>query len=261
MNGITEEYPGLPWEHYLVKCRTHGFRCLKCSLVGDDATALREKACKIPRPNQPGSASASPTPSATPSQAAMMGASAAVVGTELAVLGCSQRADMEREKAELEKLEKELAQQIETQAIKELEEQLAELELEEQIAEYQVYETEEQMLTRALRESLEEARAFDDIFDDGCPGLGDAAGECDERASREVMPMTNDMPPPPPVEKRKKPVEPSTMPSPKKSKVTADKPDEIPVLSPKSQKPYQKFWSRFVATPQMCNRAGPTSSN
>eukprot|EP00438_Fugacium_kawagutii_P035911 Skav206068 [mRNA] locus=scaffold288:586129:593113:- [translate_table: standard] len=181
-----------------------------------------------------------------------MGASAAVVGTELAVLGHSEWvATMEKEKAELEQLEKDLAKHIEMQEIKELEEQLAELELEEKIAEYQVYETEEQMLTRALRESMEEAEAL--VFGDSCPGLDVAAGERDE-----VKPVTDNMPPPPPVEKRTKPVETSTMPSPKKSKVDQAKPglkaDEIPVLSPKSQKPYQKFWSRFVATPQMCIR-------
>ena len=43
MDGeAADSHPGEPWEHYIVKNREHGFKCLKCGKVGY-VTNIREQ--------------------------------------------------------------------------------------------------------------------------------------------------------------------------------------------------------------------------
>lgn len=144
-----EEFPGEPWDHYLVKDKTHGYKCLKCNRVGNDATHLREQSCKIPVPMKV-SSSAPATPSLSG-----IGCSAAVVGRELSMKQLS-KSDIEKEMEELQALEKQLHDVLVVQEAKEVAEAQELSELEEQMRELRMYETEEEQLQKALSESLEE---------------------------------------------------------------------------------------------------------
>jgi len=251
-----QEFPGQPWEHYLVKDRARGFKCLKCSKMWHDVSEIRAKPCKIPRPEP------EQCPSPLARATAAHGASAAVVGEELATLGCSELATfgrLEREKAALEEENQKLMELLAIQELHELELELQEAELEAQIQEYNFYESEEAQLSRALRESLEE----DQILEANVPEiLGKKSQPVTESTPTGSTPTpsayvseaaaeSDMMPPPAPVgSKRKEPEkgdEPTTA-MPKKAKLNSD---ELPLLSPDEQKPYQKYWSRFVATPQI----------
>eukprot|EP00438_Fugacium_kawagutii_P018657 Skav210088 [mRNA] locus=scaffold1510:249316:251576:- [translate_table: standard] len=231
----TEDFPGEPWEHHLAKHRPHGYKCLKCSLVGKEVDEIRKQQCKISKPQPVAPVPA--TSSGPTSSASVVGASAAVVGVELAKLGLATLADAEKERVALEKVERELAQKIEAQEWYALQLELEEAELEAQELELELYETEEQQLERAIKESLEEN------------GVTPAA-ELSKVAASE-------MPPPAPKRKRLRLLrdipEPVENPS-KMSKTNEPHDVELPSLSRAETKLYQAYWARFVATPQNGHR-------
>ena len=76
------EFPGEPWEHYIVKSLGKGFACKKCQKVHKDCSKLRELECVVPKPSV-----SKPPPTSTndaPLGSLGVGASAAVVGTRMA---------------------------------------------------------------------------------------------------------------------------------------------------------------------------------
>ena len=248
-----QEFPGQPWEHYLVKDRTRGFKCLKCGKMWHDVSELRAKPCKIPRPEP------KPCPSPLARATAAHGASAAVVGKELATLGCSEVATLEREKAALEEESLYLMELLAIQELRELELELEEAELEAQIMEYNSYESEEVQLSRALKESLEEVQILEahvpEILGkeskpvtESTPTLSTPtpSAHVSEAAAEPDM-----MPPPAPVGSKRKEPEKGDQPTTAMAKKAKVDSDELPVLSQEEQKPYQKFWARYVATPQI----------
>ena len=137
-----EDFPGERWQHYFVKDRAHGFKCLKCSLVGRDISDLRDKDCKIPRPSgpSPSPTSTAPTSPAPTSTSALhpnaLGASAAVVGEKAALDGAATR--VLEEMRQLERVERDLAHELEYQALLEEEESLELAMLESELAQLEL---------------------------------------------------------------------------------------------------------------------------
>ena len=245
-------FPGKPWEHYIVKDKAHGFKCLKCKLVGY-VSDIREKDCTL---LPPGKHEAPPTTEPTTISTGSDGlvASAALVGEKQAKAGVIANPptlvptvtvstltttrdferDLEREIAALVALEAEL----EYQAMLEEEEQAELAELDSQIKELETYMTEEEQLERALQESLQEAK--------------------EREAEETVAKLTKKRPLSmgevgclePPAKKT------CAAPDPKKEPKGTD---QIPELDPKARKIYKDYWARFVATPQNNGRSSTAS--
>lgn len=234
-----KDYPGEPWEHYILKNKVHGYQCEKCGLCGQ-VEEIRSKQCTIPPP-QSHSAEPSP-PSSSLSIATTSGASAAVVGREAALAGLAHIAakaaadappvgasgnqvppgDIEKEIAELEVLERKLKCCLEEQDLMEEYEALELQELEAQITQLEQSLSEEEQLERAIRESLEEHHARE----------AEAGGDVPEP----LVDKSAGIAKPPVVE-----------PTPPK---LPDDPAKIVPLDPKARSLYVNYWSRFVATPQ-----------
>ena len=242
-----EEFPGEPWEHYLVKNRPRGYKCLKCFLVGADTEVIRSQGCKIPKP-----VPVVPSPPAPPSDSIIaLGASAAVVGVEMAVKGCAQHAALEVETKYIEQLEIQLAEEVELEQLLEeelrLEEEALQLEIEELMEKYQNLGEEEQNLGEEEQLQMAISRSLEDS------SLGDSP----EPVATE--PVAKGVPPKPEVAEHpvgvKGPcvmesLEPKKNPPRKMKRKLEIKDDEIPELSPEIQKKYRSFWGRYVATPQ-----------
>ena len=156
-----EDLPGEVWEHYIVKDQVHGYKCTKCGLTGH-VSDIREKGCKVPKPG----AEAIPPP--VPKETAGLGASAAVVGREAALKAQTEiateapaatqdvvadaeadEAALQKELADLEKMEEELLMQELLQEEFELSNLEAQL-----LAECGVEDEEEKGLQQAVLESL-----------------------------------------------------------------------------------------------------------
>ena len=155
-----EEFPGEPWEHYLVKDRPRVYECLKCCLVDADTEKIRSQQCKIPKP-----VPVVPSPPAPPRESIIaLGASAAVAGVEMAVRGCAQHAALQEEAKYLEQLEIQLAEEVELEQLLEeelrLEGEAVQLELEELMEQYRNLGEEEQVQI-AIRRSLEDSSLGD----------------------------------------------------------------------------------------------------
>ena len=188
-------------------------------------------ACKIPPPSQPSTSS----PSDAAKSSLVVGASAAVVGREAALQGVQSLSipdsgdgleaeapltsvgDLEKEMVELEALEQEL--QAQQQALEEEDRDALEIqELDRQILEL---ELEDQQLQHALNESAAMANGV------RIPETIDGH-DC----------------------RKQKPAKPA--------RKLADHHDDdykILPLEPKVKKLYEKYWSRFVATPQNHGRS------
>ena len=246
-----EEYPGEPWEHYLVKDWTHGFKCLKCSKVGY-VTDIRQRDCNIPRPKE----HVPPIPIPPSFDVVHLGASAAVVGEEMAKLGCAERSALEVEVEQLARLEEQLAMEIELQELKEAEEKLEMEELERQLQELELMQVEEMQLDQALQNSAADA-AKHDLQEKG------ERSDLASASPTEVVPKPLAAEPLPVTVAASKPVDGSlrkrlrplttleALPSPlEESESKKMKHDDLPVLTDAAKKSYRAYWTRFVATPQ-----------
>lgn len=234
---------------------THGFKCLKCSKVGQVAN-IRQRDCNIPRPKEH-------VPPIPPSlDVAHLGASAALVGEKMAKLGCAERSALEVEVEQLASLEKQLAMEIELQELKEAEEALEMEELERQLQELELMQVEEMQLDEALRGSAEDA-AKHDLQEKGERSDLASASPTEvvpKPLAAEPLPVTADA-----LSSKRKRLRPLTtleaLPSPleepesKKMKHA----DDLPVLTEDAKKSYRAYWARFVATPQNRSLASVSS--
>lgn len=236
-----EDFPGERWQHYFVKDRAHGFKCLKCSLVGRDISDLRDKDCKIPRPSgpSPSPTSTAPTSPAPTSTSALhpnaLGASAAVVGEKAALDGAATR--VLEEMRQLERVERDLAHELEYQALLEEEESLELAMLESELAQLELLEKQSAFETSSRGPPPASAPLPSMVVPAEAPpaaSVPKAGDEVDDRkGGKRPWPKPDLMPPP------KKPL-----------LLNPTKADELPPLSPSSQDRYRSYWSRFVATPQ-----------
>lgn len=224
---------------------------MKCSLVGRDISDLRNKDCKIPRPTGPSPTSTAPTSPAPTSTSALhpnaLGTSAAVVGEKAALDGAAAR--VLEEIQQLERVERDLAHELEYQALLEEEESLELALLESELAQLQL---------------LEKQSALETPDSDRSPGPPPASAPMPsmvvpaEAPPAASVPKAGDE-----VDDRKGEKRPcpkpdlDLMPPPKKPLLlNPTKADELPPLSPSSQ-------ARYVATPQNHHGrqavVGPTS--
>ena len=237
--------PGKPWEHYILKDATHGYKCSRCLLTGH-VSDIRDKPCKVPAPT---SSEASLPPPAS-NETVPAGASAAAVGSE--VLAAAQPvaahasdavdsmrpvhhdapADLLEEIQQLEALEQKLQQCVREQDARELAEELELAELEQEILEMESLMTEEDYLEKALKESMDEyiAREAEEAREAG------GTREAEE-----------------PLKPRELFVGPTNIFNSPVATSTSDGAAASDVVDPDTKKHYQKYWSRFVATPQRSN--------
>ena len=267
------EFAGEPWEHYIVKDRDNGYKCLKCSKVGYN---IREQSCKIPKPGDEVVLPATSSPASSTSHA---GASAAVVGRAACAAGLppDRRAslassadldvddvDVESEMAalvlEVELQEKMLAKVHQAKADEQIaliesaevsnemeDEELAmQMELEElEMQLLQLDLSEAEALELAMKESLEEAKARE----------SEGGGEDAKPADPTDAPVSER-----PALHRGEPL-PETSPEDKKPKnKSRGKTDELPEVSAEDKKKYKNYWSRYVATPQNAPVTSPLSA-
>ena len=209
--------------------------------MGRDISDLRDKDCKIPRPScpSPSPTSTAPTSPAPTSTSALhpnaLGASAAVVGEKAALDGAATR--VLEEMRQLERVERDLAHELEYQALLEEEESLELAMLESDLAQLELLEKQSAFETSSrgpppasapLPSMVVPAEALPAA---SVPKAGDEVD--DRKGGKRPCPKPDLMPPP------KKPL-----------LLNPTKADELPPLSPSSQDRYRSYWSRFVATPQ-----------
>lgn len=245
-----------------MKNPSYGYKCLKCLAVGD-VSDIRVTACKVAPPTEPTSAVAT-SPLATTA-----GASAAVVGRENALKGLeilAQERTLREEKALLEKLEAELAQELQYQTLLEEEEALevALLDLEIQrlekglgdlsvapVSETKPVETATSTETSVDLPKSDSIDSHHTTQEDPVASgtvSGDAGEEGGEKKRKRLRKLTTEESVPLP-------------PTKKPAVETKTKNDELPLLDPSTQKLYKGYWRKFVATPQ--NHAGqpPTAAS